>query len=154
MRTEALNIDALTANAYLWRGTPFRANSCQRGPDGGACCHLLVHALYAEAGWVIPEWPPGPPGHSRFSRHSIIATGLDGLPQHFVRLDTTANLQPGDLLGYTIGGAVHHLAILLPNDLIVHAIASLGVVITPRLDPTWSSRHAATWRPIMLPQKP
>lgn len=147
MRTEALNIAALTANAYLWRGTPFAANSCERGHRGGVCCHLLVSELYKSAGLDLGEVPMGAPGHARSGAPSIMIPWLDACPR-FERIAPGSQLEPGDLLGYNLGGSLHHMAILLPCDLIVHAINHMGVVITPRLDSTWSSRHAATWRPI------
>ena len=147
MRTDALNIDALTTNAYLWRGTPFAANSCERGPRGGVCCHLLVSALYKAAGIDLGEVPHGPPGHARSGAPSIMVPWIDACSS-FKRIETNAPLCPGDLLGFNLGSTIHHLAILLPGDQIVHAINHMGVVITPRLDSTWSSRHAATWRPI------
>jgi cell wall-associated NlpC family hydrolase len=147
MITDPLSIDALTTNAYLWRGTPFVANSCERGPRGGVCCHMLVDALYKSAGLDLGEVPHGPPGHARSGAPSIMTPWLDASPL-FDRLPADALLQPGDLLGFNLGSTLHHLAILLPCDLIVHAVISLGVSITPRLDSTWASRHAATWRPI------
>lgn len=148
MRTEPLNIDALTTNAYLWRGTPFVANSCERGPRGGVCCHLLVADLYKSAGLDLGEVPHGPPGHARSGAPSIMTPWLNACPR-FQLLDPGSQLNPGDLLGFNLGGTLHHLAILLPGDQIVHAINHMGVVITPRLDSTWCSRHAATWRPIL-----
>jgi cell wall-associated NlpC family hydrolase len=147
MRLDTLNIDALTASAFLWRGTPFHANSCERGPRGGVCCHLLVAELYKAAGLELGDVPLGPPGHARSGAPSIMTPWLDDSP-HFLRLPDSAPLRPGDLLGFNLGSTLHHLAILLPNDQIVHAVVSLGVSITPRLDSTWASRHAATWRPI------
>lgn len=148
MRTQPLNIDALTANAYLWRGTPFVANSCERGPRGGVCCHLLVADLYKSAGLDLGEVPMGAPGHARSGAASIMIPWLDACPS-FQLLAPSSQLLPGDLLGFTLGATLHHLAILLPGDQIVHAINHMGVVITPRLDSTWCSRHAATWRPIL-----
>lgn len=148
MRPDTLNIDALTANAYLWRGTPFAANSCERGSRGGVCCHMLVADLYKSAGFDLGDVPHGPPGHARSGAPSIMTPWLDDSPQ-FLRLPENATLRPGDLLGFNLCSTIHHLAILLPCDLIVHAINHMGVVITPRLDSTWSSRHAATWRPIV-----
>ena len=147
MRNPALNIDALTANAYLWLETPFVANSCERGPRGGVCCHLLVAELYRAAGLDLGEVPHGAPGHARSGAASIMTPWLNACPS-FQLLAPSSQLEPGDLLGYNLGGTLHHLAILLPNDQIVHAVVSLGVSITPRLDSTWASRHAATWRPL------
>ena len=147
MRTKSLNIDALTANAYLWRGTPFHANSCERGPRGGVCCHLLVVELYRCAGLDLGEVPHGPPGHARSGAASLMTPWLDA-SSLFERVPAGAPLQSGDLLGFNLGATLHHVAILLPGDQIVHAVVSLGVSITPRLDSTWASRHAATWRPI------
>lgn len=145
MSPETLQI--IEQSAVAWLGTPFRANSCTRGPDGGVCCHFLVSALYAEAGIHLPNVPKGPPGHARFQRQSIMSPWLDACPLVERVRDLTA-AEPGDLLGFHIGSAIHHLAILLPGDRIVHAINQLGVSIDPLQDPTWSERLGAVWRPI------
>lgn len=142
------NADAvgrLVAAASGWPGTPFRANSSSQGRTGGVCCHMLVYRIYIEAGLNMAPVPSGPPGHARFQRTSIMEPLLDASPS-FVPVE--GDLQIGDLLGYRIGQAIHHLAILLPRDQIIHAISGPGCVVTPRLDPTWASRHARTWRPI------
>lgn len=145
--SDADRLAVLGRSALAWRGTPFRANSSDCGPRGGVCCHLLITALYRESGFPMGPVPYGPPGHANYSRQSLMEPWLDA-HAGFVRVPAGEVCQPGDLLGYRINSAVHHLAVLLPGDQIIHAIHGRGCLISPRLDPTWSSRHAATWRPI------
>lgn len=144
---KAEQLERLVAEAVAWVGTPFRANSGERGPKGGVCCHMLVARLYAAAGIDLGPVPNGPPGHARFSKESIMEPWLEKCPL-FVRRDGVALVEAGDLTGYRIGHAIHHLAIALPQNQIVHALDGLGVVITPLRDPTWSDRLAAVWSPI------
>jgi cell wall-associated NlpC family hydrolase len=103
--------------------------------------------LYREAGHDVGEIPLGPPGHARSCATSIMTPWLDSSP-HFKTVKLGEGFEAGDLLGFNLLGTLHHLAILLPRDQIVHSIYGVGVSITPRLDSTWHSRHAATWRPI------
>lgn len=131
--------------AKSWVGTPFHANSNERGPRGGVSCHFLVTEIYKECGFVIPDVPFGAPGHARFSSQSIIEPLLDA-NANFARM--TAPPKVGNLLGFRIGKIIHHLAILLPNFQIVHAVSGVGVMINPYEDPTWKKRHVATWRPL------
>ena len=145
--SDTTRLGVLERAAQSWRGTPFRANSADCGVRGGVCCHLLITKVYREAGFDIGPVPFGAPGHARFSRESIMEPLLDA-HAGFVRVPAGEVCQPGDLLGYRINSAIHHLAILLAGDQIVHAVYGPGCIITPRLDPTWSSRHAATWRPL------
>lgn len=144
MSPETTNL--LEHAARQWAGTPFRANSSTRGPEGGVCCHFLVTAVYAEAGLVISNVPKGPPGYARFQRQSIMEPWIDACPL-FTRVADLGDIRPGDLVGFRIGSAIHHLAIVLTGERIVHALDRLGVVVTPLRDPTWVDRIAAVWRP-------
>lgn len=140
------NMTELESVARSWVGTPFHANSNERGPRGGVCCHLLVAEIYKACGFVIENVPMGIPGHARFNIESIIEPFLDKSEQ-FARI--TEEPKPGELLGFRVGKTtIHHVAILLPNSQIVHAVAGAGVLISPYADPTWKKRHAATWRPL------
>lgn len=140
-------IAQLEQAAQNWIGTPFRANSRTCGPDGGVCCHFLVAELYSVIGIDLSGAPKGPPGHARFNRESIMEPWLDACPA-FQRLPAGAEPEAGDLVGFRIGSAIHHLAIVLPGERIVHALDRLGVSINPLHDPTWSDRIAAVWRPV------
>lgn len=140
----------LDAEARSWLGTPFRANSATKGPHGGVCCHLLVAALYGRAGIDLGPVPKGPPGHARYNRESLMEPWIDACP-HFRRRADTNVVEPGALTGYRIGHAIHHLAVVLPGNQIVHALDGIGVVITPLKDQTWASRLAAVWAPTITP---
>ena len=145
--SSSVAVGLLTGVAESWIGTPFRANSEDRGRQGGVCCHLLVWHVLVECGLQIPRPPLGAASHARYSRESIMEPWLDASPC-FIRLAHGAEILPGDVLGFRIGGSIHHLAIALPGGRILHALTGIGVVDTPFNDPTWSSRHAATWRPV------
>lgn len=145
--TSADSLRVLSAVAASWIGTPFRANSEDRGRQGGVCCHLLVWHVLVESGVQIPRPPFGPSGHARFSRVSIMEPWLDASPC-FHRLPHGADLLPGDVLGYRFGGAVHHLGIVLSGGRVLHALHGIGVADTPVDDATWAARHVATWRPL------
>jgi cell wall-associated NlpC family hydrolase len=150
MSTYEQFVARLEPAARAWVGTPFRANSAAKGAGGGVCCHLLVVAIYAEAGLDLRPVPDGPPLHARFNKKSIMEPWLDACPK-VNRRAAIAEAKAGDLLGFYIGEAIHHIAVMLPGDRIVHAIHGAGVVINPLKDPTWSERLAAVWEPIITP---
>lgn len=142
------SLGTLSAVAATWVGTPFRANSEDRGRQGGVCCHLLVWHVLVECGMAIQRPPFGPAGHARYSRESIMQPWLDASP-HFERIPYGAS--PGDVLGFRLGGAIHHLALVLPGEAgMLHTLNGIGVMNTPVADATWSARHAATWRPVSV----
>jgi hypothetical protein len=147
MRTNELNIDILTANAYIWRGTPFVPNACERGPLGGVCVQMLVADLYRRAGLEIGEVPSEPHRKVPSGVTSIITLWLEYSP-HFIRLPDNTPLLPGDLLGLNLGTTLQNLAIVLPGEKIVQVVNELGVVITPRLPSILPIQNASSWRPI------
>lgn len=133
---------ALEAEAARWIGTPFRANAAVRGR--GVCCHLLAAEIYAALG-AIPAraYPPADPNHSIAQR--------EGLIEPFVEeMEGIAAVEgpplPGDLLGYRIGGCLHHLAIALRGPEMIHAVRHYGVVTARWDDPMWARRLARVWR--------
>lgn len=138
-------LDRLDREARSWLGTPFRANSAIKGPQGGVSCHLYVAKVFEAVGAVPAEaWPKGSPDRSLAQRTSLVEPFLDSR-EEFVDV-TGQDLLPGDLLGFKIGGATHHLAILLRDREIVHAIRHHGVVVGHLDDPMWARRLTRAWR--------
>jgi cell wall-associated NlpC family hydrolase len=135
---------ALVTTARSWLGTPFHPNSGERGPKGGVCCHLLVTEIYKACGFDLREVPMGLARHANVNSVSIMEPFLD-TSEKFLRISTEP--EPGDLLGYKINKVIHHVAIMLPQSQIVHALNGFGVIINPYADSSWRKRHAGTWRP-------
>ena len=141
-------LDALEAAARGWHGTPFCARSAVRG--AGVSCHRLVAELYREAGVLPPEVeiPDGSPLWSRAQDRSPMREWLDSGPgARWFTPVTVAGVQPGDLLGFRIGRCVHHLAIALRGDRIVHATEGHGARVVDHIPDTWRRRLVVAWRP-------
>ena len=144
-------IAALAASAEAWLGTPWCANSAARGPRGGVACHNLPRAIYLESGFLSESFPAlvGDPNPSRFSRVSAMETWLDARPE-FARLTgfELAQLQPGDLIGLSIGNCVNHLGVVLPGGDFIHVLMRKNTDLDQYATPPWSQRLTAVWRPV------
>lgn len=132
----------LEAAARSWVGTPFRANTRIKG--AGVSCHLVVVAILVECGAIVErDWPLGSPWHCHAQRSELMVPQIAELPEF--RLVVDQGPQPGDMLGFRLGGAVHHLALALGNGLIVHAVRHYGVCLDTLADSTWSGRLEKVW---------
>ncbi|HEY1791571.1 MAG TPA: hypothetical protein VGG34_01520 [Opitutaceae bacterium] len=139
----AAQLDALDAAAASWRGTPFCEGSPVRGA-GISCSHLVAEVLF-EAGLTprIPV-PDGPSSSSAIlSSESLIAKFIDGTGL-FVRMDGFP--QGGDVLGFRVGNAVHHAAVMLRGGRLVHSIRNHGVCVAPLIPAEWARRIEIVWR--------
>lgn len=135
-------IEALEQEARSWLGTPFRANAAFRG--SGACCHLFVAEVYMAIGAIErQEFPTADPNHSISQTESIIEPFMASMPG-FVQVEEYP--VPGDILGFQIGGCTHHIAIVLRNEEMIHAVRRHGVMINRRDDPMWERRLTRVWR--------
>lgn len=147
-------ITALEREARRWLGTPFFPNSNTPGPRGGVSCQKLVAEIYRGVGFCDVQVPEVPMAHARFSTRSLMEEFLVRRPE-MVRLHAqmlqhsgTPALLPGDLLGFRIYRTIHHMGIVLPLAMFVHALDGMGTIISSLLDATWASRLAAVWRPV------
>lgn len=146
-----LPLERLEAAARAWEGTPFCERSAVKG--AGVSCHLLCFVVYRDAGWLPDiEVPNAPVGWSRSQNRSIMEEWLDGPAGRtwFKAAGDLTRLQAGDLLGFRIGHCVHHLAILLSRGQVVSSVETLGVRISPCIQPVWTKRLARAWRPLSL----
>ena len=139
-------LNRLEAEFYRWLGTPFLANSCSEGPRGGVSCQKLAAAIYRAVGLVDVDPPEVAMSHARFSRESLVEPWMDQR-QEFQRMPDCSDIQAGDLLGFTIGKAVHHLAIAQNSHMFFHVIEGQRAGFASRIDPTWGTRLAVVWRP-------
>jgi len=166
---------SLTASASRWLGTPFRENSCVRGPRGGVSCHNLVAALYVETGALPPFTVPR--GSARRLLHNpadTICAYIDTvLGAHFMPVGTltpapspigrgvaggrgegVSLAQPGDMLVLREGNVGKHVAIVIPGaephhtPRIVHVLLHGGVFFSELADATYASAILQIRRPI------
>ena len=142
-------IAALDAAMRRWLGTPWAANSAACGVRGGVSCHNLPRALYIEVGFLTAEFPVmiGDPEGTRHSRQSVIGPWLDARPE-FLRLAPGAAIRPGDLLGLRIFRCLDHLGVAGSGHQFVHVLQHKNTSLDPLIDPTWSTRILAVWRPV------
>jgi len=161
-------IDALEAAALSWVGTPFVANSRVKGKRGGTCCHMLAEQIYLEAGHTLPfQAPSASMKWSDISKVSLIEKFFDtqtDLFQTLENLRTSAKSAdktlpspdpclltpvslPGDVVGFRIGGCIHHVGIALSGGRFVHCMRGMGTKIFNLNDPTYAPRIEKIWRP-------
>lgn len=134
--------------ARRWLGTPFSANACTPGLQGGVSCQALAAAIYIELG-VLPidaEIPAGRINRGRFNKESEIVPWVNGRPE-FRPQALIDQVQAGDLLGFRIGNCVSHVGVALSPEQFIHCLARVGVHISSVHDATWSSRLWARWTP-------
>jgi len=135
--------------AGRWIGTPFSANACVPGPQGGVSCQRLASAIYVEAGVLTADVqiPAGRITRGRWHRISEIEPWLDGR-REFVRTDPEGDVCAGDLLGFRIGHCISHLGVALGPAQFIHCLEGPGTVVSSLQDATWLKRCAARWRPV------
>lgn len=120
--------------ARLWDGTPFFANSCAPGRDGGVDCVNLQNALYATCACI--PW-------QRIERNAMDASQHDrtrsplieafetwpDLKARFTRLPDCDpdELLPGDALCLRNGHVPYHGATMLIAGEIIHVLDPVGV---------------------------
>lgn len=146
----AHRIQCLENAADGWIGTPFVANSRAKGKQGGTCCHMLAEQLYVEVGYPLPfRVPSGSMKWSDVSKKSLIERFFDEQPRLFRTLEKAdiAAALPGDVLGFKIGGCVHHIGIMLRAPRFVHCMRGIGTRYASLNDPTFKNRLEKIWRP-------
>lgn len=142
---------ALERTASEWVGTPFVANSRAKGRRGGVSCQMLAEQIYIESGLNLPfRVPSASMKWSDVSKESIIEKFLTDQTNVFLTLENAikSDIIPGDLIGFKIGGCVHHMGIALAGGRFIHTMRGIGTTICMISDPTYASRITKIWRPI------
>ena len=146
------NRSRLSEIANSWVGTPFHANGCVKGPNGGTSCVGLVYGVAAELGLVsedneieLPEGPVAVEWH-KHSETSLLNEFFRSpkIRKHLKLVDTEHDtLEIGDLLAFKIDGIEHHLGWLIDELHVIHCNRRKGVVIASFLDlkPIFSSAY-------------
>ena len=125
--------------AKLWEKTPFFANSCAPGPDGGVDCVHLANAVYATCGCIDRvHIPPQIMDAAQHSTRSPLVEAFEEWPalkSRFSRLAHSdqsdpfhsSDIIPGDALLFRAGKAPHHCGIMLVGDEVLHCLCPQGV---------------------------
>ncbi|MFA5265800.1 MAG: hypothetical protein WC378_18425 [Opitutaceae bacterium] len=150
--SDPAHVAALRTAAERWQGTPFAPAAAVCGPRGGACCHRLVIAVLAEAGFPIAQNEVGDAPLNRASHHagSMMADWLRAHPERFeeIPIPTIASLQPGDIALLRLGIGAHHSALVLDRGEVLQTWQSLGASITTAAERRTEKRLAAVFRPL------
>lgn len=142
-------IAQLQFHAATWLGTPFMPNAAIKG--AGVSCQKLVGTVLIECaalpkGFDIPE---GPMNWSAAHKDSLIEKFFAGQPDFFLEMDRMLS-QPGDVVGFQLGGCVHHLGIILDErGQFIHCLRGNGVAFNNLHDASYWTRLARVWRPVM-----
>jgi len=142
------NLSKLQYHAMGWLHTPFMPNAAVKG--AGVSCQKLVGSLYIEAHFLPLDFkiPEGPMDWSNAQKTSLIADFMDAQPQFEAIKGTEA--QPGDMVGFRLGGCVHHCGVkLFADGKFIHCLRNRGVIISNLKDATYFGRIERVWRPML-----
>jgi len=146
-------VNTLREASKFWIGTPFFPHGRKPGVTGGCSCETLVLGVYVDSLFLSYYFkiPTGSISWAHANKESIISNFLDNeardyfLPIHNIEL---SNLMDGDLLGFEVGGCVHHLGILVEKPKFIHCLQRYGVQYNDITDATYLARLKKVWRPI------
>jgi NlpC/P60 family putative phage cell wall peptidase len=134
----------IVAEARTWLGVPWRHQGWRR--ETGCDCVGLVRGVGHALG-LIDAFDENPAnarfiGYAREPNPALMRAALD---LHLVAI-ARRSAGPGDVLWLRFGNEPRHLAILTPDNQIIHALESVGKVVEHRLDARWAQRCIAAWR--------
>jgi cell wall-associated NlpC family hydrolase len=145
---------AIAQAALGWVGTRFASYGMTKGK--GTDCIRLIATLLEEAG-AIPaiDWEQFPRYTLDWSSHHtrpILEEAIEFLQLQYLRIETMAELQPGDVLAFAPGKVVYHLGIYTGAHSFVHAMREAGVIRTTLSHPTLQRHFRYAMRPAHNPQ--
>lgn len=108
----------VVAEALSWVGTPFRDQADSKGRGGGVDCAMLLVRAYVDSG-VLPPFDPRP-YNSRFFLHRDDEDYLGWLKKYGQEIPEDL-AGPGDVVIFHIGRMYAHGALIVNDQLIVHA---------------------------------
>jgi len=142
-------IALLNEVAASWVGTPFVANSRCKGKRGGVSCQMLAEQIYKECGCPLPFGAEkGSMRWAGVSKDSLILKYLEDKTEflHYVASPSVGDLIAGDLMGFRIGGCIHHVGVCLGNGLFIHCMRGSSTLVCSVSDPTFARRLGCLWR--------
>lgn len=113
---EAEQRAAIVAEAQSWLGTKYHHLGDIKGV--GVDCAMLLVRIYQAVG-LVPDFDPRPYAPEWFL-HRDEERYLAGMEKYSRRIEH-ADALPGDLLIYRFGRTASHGAIVVDDDLIIHA---------------------------------
>ncbi len=140
-------VAALLTEAAKWIGTPFFRNSATPGRNGGVSCQMLANEIYRGVGFCSLDVPDADMSHAMYRSESLIIPYMEKRTD-FAPLTLPTELMVGDLLGFKIKQAVHHLGILISPRDFVHVVMKHGCEYHSLFDPTYGAKLKAVWRPV------
>lgn len=164
--TSAARIAALESTAQSWPGTPWRLNSCVKGPGGAVSCTHLTAALYVASGFLPPFVLPR--DNLRALQLGISKNLRDFFPPEisarFSSLDLSSPLPapssplpspsslllPGDLALFAENGSALHIGVVLAGRRFIHVMSKTGVLISLLDDVSYSDALLEALRPCEL----
>ena len=137
--------------ASQWLGTPFMPNAAVKG--AGVSCQKLVGAIYIECGFLPAAFliPEGPMDWGTSHTKSLVGDFMAAQSARFVEvLDARlAAVQPGDMVGFQLGGCIHHCGLVIQgNGDFIHALRRANTSIANVRDATYHARLEKIWRPV------
>jgi NlpC/P60 family putative phage cell wall peptidase len=134
--------EAIVLEARSWVGTPYRHCADIKG-FGVDCAMLLVRVFQTVVPHIVPPDFDPRPYAPEWYLHQHEELYLLGLGKYGRRVE---HAQPGDIQVYRFGRAVGHGAIVVDDNLLIHAHLSHGNVeyceqrtYADRLDSIWSA---------------
>lgn len=133
----------ICAEALTWLETPWHHRACIK--HVGVDCVRLPEGIAKTLGLITPAWEP--PHYSAtwhwHQNHEMLQQVLTEVGAVLTPLGAA---QPGDLLGFQFGRVVSHLAMLLPDATILHAVRNIGRVVQHGLSGEYQQRLRLVYR--------
>lgn len=131
---------AIVREARSWERTPYCNCGDVKGPQGAVDCAMLLVRVFVAVG-AIEDFDPRPYS-SNWHLHQDEQRYLGGLEKYAHRVDEG---KLGDIAMYRFGRHAAHGAIIVSDDLVIHAHKQIGQValcersaMADRLDSYWS----------------
>jgi cell wall-associated NlpC family hydrolase len=110
--------------SFDWISTPYVNCGYVKGPNGATDCAMLLVGVFVSAGLIPKDYDPRP-YNPDWHLHQSEERYLAGLDQFAHLIDTP---RPGDIALYRFGRTASHGAIVISDDLIIHAHKHAGQV--------------------------
>lgn len=115
---------AIVREAHEWLGTPYTNCGDVKGSQGAVDCAMLLIRVFVAVG-AIDDFDPRPYS-SNWHLHQDEARYLAGLEKYAHRVEEG---KLGDIAMYKFGKHASHGAIIVSEDLLIHAHKNVGEVI-------------------------
>lgn len=116
--------------AISWLGTPYHHNARVKG--AGVDCAMLLCEVFERSG-AIPKIEPEQYPHD-WHLHKDKERFLQMLDAHGERVESFANVMPGDVITFKFGRCFSHGSIYIGSYEIIHAYIGRGVIRTSVFD--------------------